>query len=74
MVLRSFSLTNLYKIYSRLEVTQQGISADAVFDMAPDDITDENKRKQVIRWDRKKMKFKKHTLSSKIKIEKKLYL
>ena len=52
---------------------QRGISSDAIFDMAPDEATEESKRKQIVKWDRKDMKYKKHN-KEKLKIDTKLYL
>jgi hypothetical protein len=52
---------------------QYGISSDAIFDVAPDEATEEQKRKKIIKWDRKDMKYKKYQVENKVKIDKKLY-
>lgn len=58
----------------RLAIKEQsGISSDAIFDVAPDDASEEYKRKKIIKWDRKDMKYKKYSMENKVKIDTKLY-
>lgn len=68
-----FVILIFYLTVTRLAIKEQhGISSDAIFDVAPDEATEEQKRKQFLKWDRKDMKYKKYN-KEKLKIDTKLY-
>lgn len=71
--LSSFNDVNSYAEKGLAIREQNGITSDAIFDMAPDDVGEEYKRKQIIKWDRKDMKYKKHNIVNKVKIDTKFY-
>lgn len=71
--LSSFQAENSYAEKGLSIKEQNGITADAIFDVAPDEASEEYKRKKIIRWDRKDMKYKKHDVTNKVKIDTKFY-
>jgi len=69
----NFSSDNTYAEKGYAIKEQTGISADAIFDVAPDEAAEEYKQKKIIKWDRKDMRYKKHNIVNKVKIDTKFY-